>query len=95
MSGIPDDVASSAMMMTMALDELVRAVAETALPARTLLATCYRCRNHLLYLMDTAPYSGQAHTQLARRLAALPDNHQHFHGNGDAHTARPVIRGLA
>jgi hypothetical protein len=88
-----------AVALTMALGEMIRAVAEAPLATRDLLATCYRCRNSVLYLLDTVPYAGNGDTMFQRRIAALAPNHRISHegvrepGSGDDRT--PVIRGLA
>lgn len=89
------DSASSAGLLTAALDALVLEVADAPSGARVLLARCDRCRNHLLYLMDTAPYAGQAAGQIRARLHALGQVHEwHADPDGpDRHT--PKIRGLA
>lgn len=90
----PQRPTETAMAMTVALNDLIRAVAGATMAARTLLATCPRCRNHLSYLMDTEPYSGQSATMFSRRIAALGDQHAHFHGSGDTDTRMPEIRGF-
>lgn len=89
----------SAVALTAALAELVRVVAEAPMAARDRLATCYRCRNSILYLLDTVPYTGGAATMFERRIAALDVTHGISHegvpapGSGDDRP--PVIRGLA
>lgn len=88
-----------AVALTMALGEMIRAVAEAPLATRDLLATCYRCRNSILYLLDTEPYTGMADRAFRSRVAALAMYHETSHegvrepGSGDDRT--PVIRGLA
>jgi hypothetical protein len=85
----------SAIAVIHALDALVL---ETALApdwARIHLVNCGRCRNHLLYLLDTAPYSGRAAKQIRSRLRALGEVHKGHTRQGEADRAVPKIRGLA
>lgn len=87
--------ASSAGLVTAALADLVLEVAAAPSGARMLLARCDRCRNHLLYLLDTAPYAGQAAGQIRARLHALGQVHER-HGDPDGpDRAVPGMRWLA
>jgi hypothetical protein len=97
MSGMSSftDSASSAGLLTAALDALVLETAAAPSGARMLVVRCERCRNHLLYLMDTAPYAGQAAGQIRARLHALGQVHERHSGPDGPDRAAPKIRGLA
>ena len=63
------------------LDRLVLEVAAALSGARMLLVRCRFCRNHLLYLLDTAPYENDPGSQIISRLRALPQVHELSHQN--------------
>ena len=76
------------------LDQLVFWLASPAVTGgevRQCLTGCQYCRNHLLYLLDTAPYTGDAGEQITARLKALPVVHE-AHGPDGPDQARPRIR---
>lgn len=84
-----------------ALDILVQQVALADPDARTLLASCPYCRNHLLYLLDTEP--GQPPERIAQviatRIRALAEGlvHEYGHARQDpppADSDVPQIRGI-
>lgn len=56
-----------------------------------LLTDCRFCRNHLLYLLDTAPYTDQSGARIGNRLAALPEAHK-AHGVAGPDQHEPDIR---
>lgn len=99
MTAQPGDATALTAALTAALGELVRAVAEAPLNAREFLATCPFCRNRVLYLLDTAPHTGDPLRMFRVRIRELPSNHGLFHANqsardhGDSRT--PQIRGFA
>lgn len=67
------------------LDYLVSWLANPAVTsdeARSLLLNCPWCRNHLLYVLDTAPYSDRGHASIRVRLLALPVVHEAHGANG-------------
>lgn len=84
------------------LDILVAVVAEQSLAdyrTGNCLRSCRFCRNSLLYLLDTAPYSGDARQSITARLQFLHVSHDLSHQNqaaadhGDAR--HPRIRWIA
>jgi hypothetical protein len=80
------------------LDILVECLASPAITGRAVrerLDSCQRCRNHLLYLLDTEPYTGRAREAITARLQALPETHTRHAEREHADDARPSIRGLA
>jgi hypothetical protein len=56
-----------------------------------LLTDCGYCQNHLLYLLDTLPYTDQPGARIGSRLQALPEVHR-AHGKGGDDLAVPKIR---
>lgn len=63
----------------------------TSSPVRQLLMGCPCCRNHLLYLLDTAPYTDCLEAQITARLRALPEVHK-AHGPAGPDQDPPQIR---
>jgi hypothetical protein len=94
MTQVPGDIESRAMLLTAALDALVREIALAAPSPQICLINCDRCRNHLLYLLDTAPYTGQAAEQIRARLRALPEVHKRHGGPDGPDRGVPDIRGI-
>jgi hypothetical protein len=79
---------------TGAVDELIRQVAgEGATPVLRLLGACQLCRNHLLYLLDTIPVTGDA-GRITARLRALPEVHRTHYQPGHPDSAPPQVRWL-
>jgi hypothetical protein len=75
------------------LDLLISWLASSAITpdgTRTLLLGCQWCRNHLLYALDTAPYSGGV-VSVRSRLLALPEVHR-AHGPDGPDQDAPRIR---
>jgi hypothetical protein len=67
------------------LDILVAAVAGQSLAdyrTGNCLRTCQSCRNRLLYMADTAPYSGNTAEKFRARLMTLPETHETHGANG-------------
>lgn len=58
---------------------------------RTCLTGCLQCRNHLLYLLDEAPYTDFPGRQVNARLNALPEVHK-THGPDGPDRDIPRIR---
>lgn len=85
--------------LTRTLDILVECLASPAITGRAVrerLDSCQRCRNHLLYLLDTEPYTGRAREALTARLRALPETHaRHAAEREHADDTCPSIRGIA
>ena len=84
--------------MVDALSQLVLETAAAPSGARMLLVRCESCRNRLLYLLNTEPYTGGMAQALRARIRALPQDHELSHGNPNARdhgdSRRPQIRGL-
>jgi hypothetical protein len=81
------------------LDILVESLASPVITGRAVrerLDSCQRCRNHLLYLLDTEPYTGLAREAITARLRALPETHaRHAAEREHPDDTRPQIRGIA
>lgn len=73
------------------LDALVQEIAKSSPDILRLLRSCNRCRNNLLYVMDTLPFNMGADTILAARLRAVPTHHESFHGGTDYDSGEPHI----
>lgn len=76
------------------LDQMLAAVAGQSLAdyrTGTCLRTCQSCRNHLLYLLDTAPYTDCPEAQITARLQALHIVHE-AHGAEGPDRDAPHIR---
>jgi hypothetical protein len=87
--------AVTAMTPERALDEMIRQVAWASTGTQRRLSSCQLCRNHLLYLLDTIPLSGDedhARRVIAARLGALPDVHRGHRAPGHPDNASPQIR---
>ena len=77
------------------LDMLVFAIASAGAEPRDLLAYCQPCRNHLLYLLDTAPYTDSPGAQIHTRLRALPEVHKAHIAGRPADLDPPRIRWIS
>ena len=79
------------------LDHLVFWLASPAITSgevRQCLTACQQCRNHLLYLLDTAPYTEVPGERVTARLKALPEVHE-AHGPDGPDQDRPGIRWIS
>jgi hypothetical protein len=76
------------------LDLLVFVLAVAGPDYRSCLESCQRCRNHLLYLLDTAPYTDCPGEQIRVRVTALPEVHA-AHGTDGPDQDPPRIRWIS
>lgn len=94
MSPRPELVNQPVPPLITALDDMLRLIAAAPGLTQACLASCPRCRNRLLYLLDTVPYQSDGTSTIRARLAALPDVHASFHQAGDTDANIPQIRGI-
>jgi len=80
--------------VTEALDALVREIAAAGQLARSALASCRLCRNHLLYLLDRPGPEGSFSRMVQARLRAMTEAHRAHGRPGHPDASPPQIRGI-